>query len=185
MQKGLHLAAARPLDIGAKQHVGLPDLIAELGFELLVRGGFEQLTFGETALFEEAVQRGGGHAGIVLSGGQGQFAQQGGAGAMRVFAFETFDQVGELRGDGARLSAVLARFGGQGFEAAVAIAERPLQQGIDGNRNALGIGNVVVTGGNLLGAAGEFDRGAGVRALAAQSGRSETGRVFRLWHPWG
>ena len=80
---------------------------------------------------------------------------------MRVFAFQTFDQVGELRGDGARLAAVLARFRGQGIEAAAAIAERPLEQSIDGNRNPLGIGNVVLTGGNLLGAAGEFPAGQG------------------------
>ena len=39
VQKGLHLAAAGALDVGAEQHVGLPDLIAGLGFELLVRGG--------------------------------------------------------------------------------------------------------------------------------------------------
>ena len=37
VQKGLHLAAAGALDVGAEQHVGLPDLIAEFGFELLVR----------------------------------------------------------------------------------------------------------------------------------------------------
>jgi hypothetical protein len=47
-----------------------------------VCGRRQQLAFGEAALFEEAVQRGGGHAGIVLSGRQGQFAQQGGAGAL-------------------------------------------------------------------------------------------------------
>jgi hypothetical protein len=71
MQKGLHLAAAGPLDVGAEQHVGLPDLVAELGFELLVHGRLEQLPLGETALFEEAVQRGGGYAGLILFGGQG------------------------------------------------------------------------------------------------------------------
>ena len=80
---------------------------------------------------------------------------------MRIFALETFDQRGELRGDGARLPAVLARFGGQGFEAAAAIAERPLEQGIDRNRNPLGIGNVVLTGGKLFGAAGELTAGQG------------------------
>ena len=31
----------------------------------------EQLAFGETALFEEAVQRGGGYAGLILFGSQG------------------------------------------------------------------------------------------------------------------
>ena len=80
---------------------------------------------------------------------------------MRILALEAFDQVGELRSDGARLTAVLARFGGQGIEAAAAIAERPLEQGIDRNGNPLGIGNVVLAGGNLLRAAGEFTAGKG------------------------
>ena len=60
VQEGLHLAAAGPLDVGAEEHVGLPDLIAVFGFELLVRRGSEQLPFREAALFEEAIQRGGG-----------------------------------------------------------------------------------------------------------------------------
>ena len=48
---------------------------------------------------------------------------------MRVLAFEAFDEIGELRRDGAGLSAVLTRFGRQRFEAAVAaIAQRPIQQ---------------------------------------------------------
>jgi hypothetical protein len=80
---------------------------------------------------------------------------------MRIFAFQSFDQVGELRSDGARLAAVLAGFGGEGIEAAAAIAERPLEQSIDRNRYALGIGNVVLAGGNLLSAAGEFTAGKG------------------------
>ena len=37
VQEGLHLAAARALDVGAEEHVGLPDLVAVFGFELLVR----------------------------------------------------------------------------------------------------------------------------------------------------
>jgi len=67
-----------------------------LGFELLVRGREQQLPLGETTLFEEAVQRGGGHTRRVPARRQGQFAQQGGAGTVRIFAFETFDEVGEL-----------------------------------------------------------------------------------------
>ena len=94
---------------------------------------------------------------------------------MRVFAFEAFDEAGQLRGDGARLAAVLARFGGQRLEAAGAVAPRPIQQRIDGNRGAFGIGDVVVAGGNLLSAAGEFaarksfDHQRGDRAVAEQS----------------
>jgi len=45
-----------------------------------------------------------------LAGG-GQFAQQSGAGTMRVLAFEPFDESGGIRCDGAGLPAVLARFG--------------------------------------------------------------------------
>ena len=71
VQEGLHLAATRALDVGPEQHVGLPDLIAGLGFELLVRGRDQQLPFGETVLFEEAVERGGGHARRVPAGRQG------------------------------------------------------------------------------------------------------------------
>ncbi len=75
---------------------------------------------------------------------------------MRVLALQPFDQIGELRGDGAGLSPVLPRLGRQSFEAAVAIAERPFQQRIDGNGGALGAGNLVVASGDLLGATGEF-----------------------------
>ncbi len=85
----------------------------------------------------------------------------------------------------ARLAAVLARFGRQSLEAAGAVAERPIQQRIDGNRNAFGIGNVVVTGGNLLGAAGEFSAGQSFEHQRALPDRIETGRVFQLWRPCG
>ena len=68
VEEDLEFAAAGALNIGAKQHVGLPDLIAGLGFELLVRGWDQQLPLGETALFEEAIQRGGRHAGSVAAG---------------------------------------------------------------------------------------------------------------------
>jgi len=44
------------------------------------------------------------------------------------------DEAGQWLGDGAELATVLARFGGQRLEAAVAVAQRPIQQRIDGNR---------------------------------------------------
>ncbi len=75
---------------------------------------------------------------------------------MRVFTFETFDEIGELRRDGAGLPAVLPGLGRQRFEAAVAVAQCPVQQRVHGNRRALGSGNLVVAGGNLFGAPGEF-----------------------------
>ena len=68
LEEDLHLAAARALDPGAEQHVGLPDLIGVLGFELLVRGGFgeQQLAFGEAAGAQETIERGGRQAGLIL-----------------------------------------------------------------------------------------------------------------------
>ena len=117
-------------------------------------------------------------AGRVFAGRQGQFAQQGGAGAMRVFALEAFDQIGQLRGDGARLAAVLPRLGRQRFEAAVAVAERPIQQRIDRNRGAFGIRNVVVAGGDLLGAAGEFAAGQSFEHQRGDQAVAEQGEFF-------
>src|SRR5256885_17069380 len=72
LKKDLHLAAIRAPDPGAKQHVGLPDLIAVFGFKLLMRLRREQLPFREAALFEETIQRGSGERGRVLAGRQGQ-----------------------------------------------------------------------------------------------------------------
>src|SRR5271165_799042 len=97
---------------------------------------------------------------------------------VRVFAFETFDEVGELRGRGARMAAVLPRFGRQGLETTGAVAERPIQQRIDGNRNALGTGNVVVTGGHLLGAAGEFSAGKSFEHQRGYQAVSKQGEFF-------
>ena len=76
-------------------------------------GGFieQELTFGEAAGAQETIERGGRKAGLMSFAGGGQFAQQSGAGTMRVLAFEPFDQSGGVRRDGAGLAAVLARFG--------------------------------------------------------------------------
>src|SRR5207245_7611428 len=115
VKKNLHAAAIHPPNPGAKQHVGLPDLIAEFSFKLLVRRWGEQLLFREAVLFEETVERGSGERGCVRTGRQGQFAQQRRAGAMRVLALEAFDEAGQLRSDGAGLSPVLARLGSQGL----------------------------------------------------------------------
>src|SRR5258708_25439855 len=112
--------------------------------------GCEQLSFREAALFEEAIQRGRRDGGFVLAGRQGQFAQQGRVGAMWVFTPEAFDEAGQLRGDGAGLAPVLTRLGSQRLEAAMAVAPRPIQQRIDGNRRAFRVGDVVVAGGTRL-----------------------------------
>jgi hypothetical protein len=110
-------------------------------------------------LFEEAVQGRGGDRRFVFAGRQRQLAQQRGAGAVRIFALEAFDQIGELRGDGARLSPVLPGLRRQGFEAAVAVTERPFQQRIHGDRGAFGMRDLVVAARDLLGAPREFAAG--------------------------
>ena len=68
VKEDLDSSATRAPDPRAKQHVRLPDLVAEFGFKLLVRLGREQLPFRETALFEEAIQRGRRDGGRVLAG---------------------------------------------------------------------------------------------------------------------
>jgi hypothetical protein len=123
VEKDLHSSDARALHPGAEQHVGLPDLVAEFGFELLVRLRREELPLREAALFEEAIEGGGGKRGCGLPGRQSQFAQQRGAGAMGILAPEAFDEA-QLLCDGAGLAPVLARFGGQRGEAAMAVARR-------------------------------------------------------------
>src|SRR4029450_7765668 len=106
--------------------------------------------FGEAALLEEAIQCGRGQSRRVFARRQGQLAQQRGAGAMRVLALETFDEGGQLRGDAAGLAAVLTRFGRERLETAVAVAHRPVEQSIDGNRRSFGKGDLIMAGGDLL-----------------------------------
>src|SRR2546430_5395261 len=72
---------------------------------------------------------------------------------MRILALEAFDETGQLRSDGAGLSTVLARLGSQCFETAVAIAQRPIEQCINGNRRSFRMRDVVGAGSDLLGAA--------------------------------
>ena len=75
---------------------------------------------------------------------------------MGIFALEPFNEAGQLRGDRARDAAVLARFGRQRLETTLAVAQRPSQQGIDGDPGPLGIGEVVVPCSDLLGATGKL-----------------------------
>ena len=151
-------AGAGAADPGAEEHVGLPDLVGAFGLVLLVRGGgalFQQeLSRGETAGAEEAVESGGGQGGVGV--GRRKVAQQRGSGAVRVFAFETLDEGGGFRRDGAELTAVLTGLGGEGGESIAAITQGPLQQRIDGDLAASGEGDVEETGGDLLGASCQF-----------------------------
>ncbi len=97
---------------------------------------------------------------------------------MRVLAFEAFDEVGELR--------VMARdwprswrgLGASASKPPRAIAQRPIQQGIHRNRSAFGIGNVVVAGGNLLGAAREFAAGQGFEHQRRNQAVAKQGEFF-------
>ena len=67
VQEGLPLAAAGALDIGAVEHVGLPDLVGMFSFEFLVPGGSQQLALGETTLLEKAIEGGGRETGGALA----------------------------------------------------------------------------------------------------------------------
>ena len=144
------------LDVGSEQHVRLPELIAELRFELLASRRGQQLLFGKALLFEETVQGGSGDVGSIRAGTQAEFTQKCGPRAMGIFALEASDEVGQLRCDGARLAAISAYFGSEGFEPAAAIALNPNEERVDRNRPACGIGNVVKTRGNLFGASREL-----------------------------
>jgi hypothetical protein len=113
LEEDLLLASAGPFDPGTEEHVGLPDLIGKLRFVLLVRGGFieKELAFGEAAGAQETIERGSRQAGLLGLVGQRQFAQQSGAGTMRVLALEAFNEGGGFRRDGTSQPAILARFG--------------------------------------------------------------------------
>src|SRR5256885_17155708 len=78
---------------------------------------------------------------------------------MRILALEAFDETGQLRSDGAGLSTVLARLGSQCFETTVAVAQRPIEQRIDGNRRSFRMRDVVGAGSDFLGAARAFTAG--------------------------
>ena len=91
LQKDLQLPATGPLDIRAKQHIGLPELIGKLDFELLTRGGVggEQLASGKSAGAQKAIERGGRE---LLFAGPPPIRAQSRAGTVRVLALEPFDQ---------------------------------------------------------------------------------------------
>src|SRR5215469_6833742 len=127
IQEGFRFAATGVWDIGTEQHVRLPDLVAELGLELLACRRGQQLLLGEAMLLEETVQGGCRDLGRVRTGTQGQFTQQGGAGTVRVFALEACDQVGQLRSNGPRLTEIPARFGSQGLKAAATVELCPTE----------------------------------------------------------
>jgi len=158
LEKDLHLASTRTLNPRAEQHVGLPDLVGELRFVLFVRGGFveQQLALGEPAGAQETIERGSRQTRLVGLVGHGQLAQQSGAGTMRVLALEPFNEGGGFRRHGAGLSAVLTWFGRQCGQTVAAIAQRPVQQCVDRDLAAGGMGDVVEAGGEFLRAACEF-----------------------------
>lgn len=96
--------------IGTVQHVRLPDLVAVFGFKLLTRLRSEQLLFRQAGLLQKTIQSRDGDGRLVLAR-QSQFAQQGRASTMRIFALEAFNEIGQLGRNRAWLPAVLARFG--------------------------------------------------------------------------
>jgi hypothetical protein len=80
---------------------------------------------------------------------------------MWVFPLEAFDLVGDLRRNRAVLSAVLVGLGNQQLGATVTIPPRPFQERVDRDGVAFGVGDVVVAGGYLFGAARKLAPGEG------------------------
>jgi hypothetical protein len=68
VKKDLSTTAAGAQDPGAEEHVGLPDLVAELGLELLVCLGSQELPFRQAALFEKAIESRRGNRRLVVAG---------------------------------------------------------------------------------------------------------------------
>ena len=69
---------------------------------------------------------------------------------MGVLAFQQFDQLGQLRGEGTQLPAVASGLRHQGGKTTTAIAQRPIEHGIDGEGAALGIRDLIATRSNFL-----------------------------------
>jgi len=113
------------LDPRTEQHIGLPDLIGVLRFELLARGGGfgQQLMGGETVLPQKAIQRGGGQCSFLLPLGGSELPQQRRPGAMRVLALQPFDQRGGLRIDDTRLAAILPWLRCESFQAMASVTQ--------------------------------------------------------------
>src|SRR5438105_4052107 len=130
IQEGLHPSATGALNVRPEQKVGLPDLVTKLRFELLAGSRSQQLPRGEATLLEKAVQGGTGNR--ADGGDQSQFSQQRGAGTVWVLSFQSFDQLGQLWGEGARLPAVPTGLRRQGGKTATATVRkektRPAQQ---------------------------------------------------------
>jgi hypothetical protein len=158
LEKDLLLASTRAFNPRAEEHVGLPDLVGELRFVLLARGGFveQQLALGKPAGAQETIERGSRQARLFGVIGHGQLAQQSGAGTMRVLALEPLNEGGGFRRHGTGLSAVLTRFGRQRGQSVAAVAQRPIEQRVHRDLAAIGMRNVIEAGGDFLRAARKF-----------------------------
>jgi hypothetical protein len=147
VQEDLHASPTGALNVRAEQHIGLPDLVATFRFELLVRWRGQQLASGQAAPLEKAIQRGRGDGGGIAAGGQHQLPQQSHAGTVRILPLQSFDQLGQLGWHHPGLPAIASRLRSQGRKTTAAIAQCPIEQGIDRERAALGVGDLIVAGG--------------------------------------
>src|SRR5215469_3586581 len=75
---------------------------------------------------------------------------------MWVLAFQAFDQFGQLGWNDTRLPAIASLFPSQGWNATAAIAQHPIEQGVNRKRSALGVGDLVLARGDLLSPPREF-----------------------------
>ena len=162
LEEDLLLAAARPCDPGAEEHVGLPDLIGKLGFVLFVRGGFveQQLAFGEAAGAQETIERGSRQAGLVRARWPAANSRSRAAPVRCGFSRLSRSMRAAVSGATARACPRSWRgLGDKRGQSVAAIAQGPIQQRVHRDLAAGGMGNVVEAGGDLLGAPVSSPRG--------------------------
>src|SRR5438270_678908 len=176
IQEGLHPSATGALNVRPEQKVGLPDLVTKLRFELLAGSRSQQLPRGEATLLEKAVQGGTGNR--ADGGDQSQFSQQRGAGTVWVLSFQSFDQLGQLWGEGARLPAVPTGLRRQGGKTTTAIPQCPVEQGIDREGGALGIRDLITSRSNFLCSSCELSTRQGLQNQRGDQSVAEEGNFF-------
>src|ERR1700730_1787616 len=97
---------------------------------------------------------------------------------MWVLAFQAFDHLGQLWWNDTRLPAIASLFRSQGRKATAAIAQNPIEQGVNRNRSALGVGDLILARGDLLRPSREFTVGQNLQKQRSDKRMAEQGDLF-------
>src|ERR1700730_11073903 len=97
---------------------------------------------------------------------------------MLVLAFQAFDHLGQLWWNDTRLPAIASLFRSQGRKATAAIAQNPIEQGVNRNRSALGVGDLILARGDLLRPSREFTVGQNLQNQRSNKRIAEQGDLF-------